>query len=67
MRHNYHKGTFIPQNVVFPLREVVWEGEKFFVPNDAEEFLAYEYERPWDFPEDVGIPLHYKTIGEKGV
>lgn len=67
MRHNYHKGTFIPQNVVFPLREVVWEGEKFFVPNDAEEFLAYEYERLWDFPEDVGIPLHYKTIGEKGV
>lgn len=52
--------------VLFPLKEIVWEGEKFWVPNDAEEFLTYEYERPWEFPDDVGIPLHYEA-GNKDI
>lgn len=65
MRHSFHREHFIPRNVVFPLREVAWEGEMFWVPNDAEEFLTYEYERPWDFPKDVGIPIHYKLYEEK--
>lgn len=60
MRNSYHKGTFISGNMVFPLTEVVWEGEKFFVPKDAKEFLTYIYECPWDFPDDVGIQMHFK-------
>lgn len=61
----FHRGQFIPKDVVFPLRKVLWEGENFWVPNKAEEFLAYEYEHPWDFPDDVGIPLHHNLSREE--
>ena len=64
--NTYHRGDFIPRRVVFPLREVIWEGEKFWVFHKAEEFLTYEYENPWDFPEDVGIPRHFEfDVDEK--
>ncbi len=63
MEHKYHKGSFIPENVIFPLRKVVWEGEHFFVPNNAEGFLDYEFGNIWEFPKDVGIPKHFKTLG----
>lgn len=56
----YHREQFIPRDVVFPLKEVRWEGECFWVPNNAEEFLTYEYECPWDFPVDVGISPHFR-------
>ncbi|MDE7272040.1 MAG: LicD family protein [Lachnospiraceae bacterium] len=65
IRHSYHREHFIPESVVFPLREVLWEGEKYWVPNDAEEFLTYEYENCWNFPEDVGIPLHHRWLEEE--
>lgn len=65
LRSSFHRGQFIPKDVVFPLKEVLWEGGHFLVPNDPEEFLTYEYEKPWDFPDDVGIPLHCKEIGEE--
>lgn len=58
MQNRWHKGQFIPEDVVLPLKEVEWEGELFWVPNDAEEFVTYEYESPWELPDDVGIPLH---------
>jgi lipopolysaccharide cholinephosphotransferase len=58
--NTYHKGSFIPREVVFPLKEVEWEGEKFWVFHRPEEFIVYEYENPWDFPEDVGIPRHFE-------
>lgn len=65
VRNSFHRGQFIPKDVIFPLKEVLWEGAHFLVPNDPEEFLSYEYEKPWDFPDDVGIPLHCKEIGEE--
>ena len=58
LQNSFHRGQFIPEEVVFPLREILWEGEHFLVPNDPEEFLTYEYEKPWDFPDDVGLPIH---------
>lgn len=64
MRHSYHRDHFIPRDVMFPLKKVMWEGAYFWVPNQAEEFLTYEYEHPWDFPCDVGVPLHLKMDGE---
>ncbi len=64
IKNPYYREQYIPREVVFPLRKVLWEGAHFWVPNDPEEFLSYEYAAPWDFPDDVGIPLHYKTIGE---
>lgn len=60
MYNTYHKGGFIPREVVFPLKEVEWEGEKFWMFNKAEEFVVYEYEHPWEFPDDVGVPRHYE-------
>ncbi len=63
MEHKYHKGSYIPENVIFPLKRVLWEGEEFFIPNDSESFLGYEFENIWEFPEDVGIPKHLKTLG----
>ena len=64
IKNPYYREQYIPREVVFPLRKVLWEGAHFWVPNDPEEFLSYEYAAPWDFPDDGGIPLHYKTIGE---
>lgn len=64
MKNRFHREHFIPRDVIFPLKKVIWEGGAFFVPNNAEEFLTYEYENPWEFPDDVGIPLHYKEIRE---
>lgn len=64
MHNSYHKGNFIPRDVIFPLKRITWEGEMFWVPNDVEELLTYEYECPWEFPDDVGIPLHFKGVEE---
>ena len=55
--HKYRKG-WIPQEIVFPLQRVLFEGEYFWVPNDPEEFITYEFENVWEFPDDVGIPRH---------
>jgi len=54
----YHRGGWIPKGVVFPLKEALFEGEHFWVPNDPEEFLKYDYEDIWNFPEDVGLSKH---------
>lgn len=58
MNHKYHKG-YIPAEVLFPLKKVMWEGEQFWVPNQPEQFALYEFEDIWTFPEDVGIPAHF--------
>lgn len=62
IRHRFHRGNYIPENVLFPLKKVLWEGAYFWVPNDPEEFLKYEYENIWEFPENVGIPTHFMTL-----
>lgn len=61
--NKYHRGTYIPSDVLFPLKRVTWEGEQFWIPNDPEEILRYEYENIWEFPEDVGVPKHFRTLG----
>lgn len=65
MRHTYHRDHFIPKDVIFPLKKVLWEGEEFWVPNDPEEFLSYVYEDCQGFPDDVGISSHYNMCGEE--
>lgn len=62
MEHKYHKG-YIPEDVIFPLKKVVWEGKCFSVPNNPEEYLKYEFDDIWEFPEDIGIPKHYSALG----
>lgn len=60
--HKFHRGNWIPREVVFPLKRILYEGVYFWVPNDAEEFLKYEYENIWAFPDDVGIGQHMHNI-----
>ncbi len=56
--HTYHKGCWIPREVVFPLKKILYEGESFWVPNAPEEFVGYEFENIWEFPDDVGLQRH---------
>jgi len=65
LNHRDYQGGYIPENVVFPLRKVLWEGESFWVPNNAEALLNYEYESFWDIPDDAGMPKHFKSLGIK--
>ncbi len=60
MIHNFHRGDWIPRDVIFPLKKVLYEGEYFYVPNQAEEFVKYEYENIWELPDDIGMPQHLK-------
>ncbi len=39
----------------FPVKKVKFERECFGAPNDPKEFLSYEYDDIWKFPDDVGI------------
>lgn len=64
---NFHRGCWIPKDVVFPLKKVLYEGAHFYVPNDAEEFAKFQYRDIWELPDDLGIPQHIGSIlaGEK--
>ncbi len=62
--HQFHRGDWIPKDVVFPLKRVLYEGEYFYVPNDAEEFLKYEYEDIWKLPDDIGVSQHTGNMGK---
>ena len=54
----YPREQFIPKEVLFPLKKVLFEKKYFWVPNDAEELLKYELWDIWDFPPDVGLQRH---------
>ncbi len=57
---SYHRGRWIPKEVLFPLRQVLYEGEYFWVPNEPEEYLRYEYQNMYEFPKDnIGFPQHF--------
>lgn len=64
MVNPYPREQFIPREVVFPLKKVLFEGEYFWIPNNAEEFLSYVYDNIWKFPQDVGLQQHSKIEEE---
>lgn len=66
IRNVHSRKGWIPYNVIFPLKKILYEGEFFWVPNNPEEYLQYEYDDVWNFPEDVGIPKHYAYLGISG-
>lgn len=61
----YHKGHWMPREAVYPLREAEYEGERFWIPNNPEEFLSYEYGDIWKFPDDVGMARHVAVSGSE--
>lgn len=64
MMMGYHKGHWAPKESVYPLKQVFYEGEYFWVPNDPEEFLSYEYRNIWGFPDDIGMARHVAVSEE---
>ncbi len=58
LSNQYHRGSWISKKVVFPLKEILFEGEYFWVPNDPEEYLKYDYKDIWEFPGDAGLSKH---------
>ncbi len=64
MQAHYAKEQYIPREVIFPLKRALFEGEYFWIPNDAEELLRYEFENIMEFPDDVGIQRHCENIEE---
>ncbi|MEZ3471800.1 MAG: LicD family protein [Lachnospiraceae bacterium] len=65
LQTKYPREEFIPVEVLYPLKRAPFEGAYFWVPNDAAEFLTYEFGELWKFPEDVGFQRHCE-IDEKG-
>ncbi len=55
---HYPREQFIPANVIFPLQKALFEGQYFWISNDAEELAKYEFGDIWKFPNDVGIQRH---------
>lgn len=60
-----HRGGWIARETIFPLQKVLFEGQYFYVPNDAEEFLKFEYKNIWELPDDIGIPQHVRFSDEE--
>lgn len=65
MMMGFHKGHWAPREVLYPLKEALYEGEHFWIPNDPEEFLSYEYGDIWKFPDDVGMARHVAVSEEE--
>lgn len=64
---SYHRGQWIPKEILFPLKRVLYEGELFWVPNAPEEYLKYEYKNIWEFPKDnIEFPQHFFIHNIKG-
>ncbi len=64
---SFHRGQWIPKDVVFPLQEILYEGESFWIPHNPEEYLNYEYKNIWEFPKDnIEFPQHYFMHNIKG-
>lgn len=65
--HRYYpKEQFMPKEVVFPLKKILFEGEYFWAPNDIEEFLKYEFGDFMEFPDDIGLQRHCEASDEAG-
>lgn len=62
MMLSIHRAQWIPEDVVFPLKKVLYEGAAFYVPNNAEEFVKFIYKDIWKMPDDIGIPQHVGSM-----
>lgn len=62
--NKFHRGGWISEDVVFPLKKILYEGQYFYVPNQPEEFLKYEFENIWELPDDVGLMQHTWHMGD---
>lgn len=63
--------SFIPYEVMFPLKKMKYEHAEFYAPNKEMEYLQYEFLEPMKFPSDMGVGHHHllrdKFIRENGL
>ncbi len=52
------------KNMIFPLKNLVFEGEEFFVPNNYMDFLNPIYEDIYSLPSDMLSHVHVKIDKE---
>ncbi len=50
--------SWMQRDTLFPLKKEKFEGEDFWVPNNKEEFIKYEYQDYKSFPSDFGVETH---------
>lgn len=63
--------SFIPYDVMFPLKKIQFEDSEFYAPNKEKEYLLFEFKNFMQFPDDLGFghhtPLRDKFIQEYGI
>ena len=57
----YSNDNWIDRDIMFPLREIEFEGIKCYAPNDLRKILPYYYKDYEEFPND--IRCHHLTEG----
>lgn len=57
--------NWIAREVMFPLKEIEFEGIKCYVPNDIERILPYYYKDYEGFPNDIRCHHLTETVSEK--
>lgn len=48
---HYVYGNFFPENEIFPLRDIEFEGKKFLAPANPDAFLKHIYGDYWQIPD----------------
>ena len=51
--------SFIPYDVMLPLRKMKYEHTEFYAPNKPLDYLLFEVADPMKFPNDLGISHHH--------
>lgn len=51
--------SFIPYDVIFPLKKMKYEHTEFYAPNKEMEYLFFEFTDPMKFSNDLGISHHH--------
>ena len=57
------KEKLIKAETIFPLKKAKFEHAEFYIPNDSEEYLSYEYPGHYmDYPKYINFSVHQKHI-----
>ena len=65
--HLFMISDFIPKDVIFPLRKIIFEGKEFYAPNKMEKYIEFQYKNWKNFPSKIEIApdlttrLNYKS------
>ncbi len=63
MSYSCKNDEFIDADIILPLRKVKFEGREFYVPNQPEKYLPFEFKNYMDWPHDIGFSHHNAAKG----